>query len=215
VSRRARALVFLAAALVCAVLAATVAGRYRSRIEARYGPLRPVVVATAELPAGQPIGVGQAENALSVRRVPASFIPPGALTRPSEALGRAPGAIVPAGSYLLGSQLALPRADPPRATEVAEGLRPVEVAVAGAQALTVGASTAEGGRVDVVVSRQAGLGRTARAYIAAAAVKLLALQGPGGPGESWSAILAVSKEQALTLIGAQSAGREIRLLPRA
>jgi hypothetical protein len=98
---------------------------------------------------------------------------------------------------------------------VAEGLRPVEVAVAGAQALTVGASTAEGGRVDVVVSRQAGLGRTARAYIAAAAVKLLALQGPGGPGESWSAILAVSKEQALTLIGAQSAGREIRLLPRA
>ena len=53
VSRRARALVFLTAALVCAVLAAIVAGRYRSRIEARYGPLRPVVVATAELPAGE------------------------------------------------------------------------------------------------------------------------------------------------------------------
>ena len=59
-----------------------------------------------------------------------------------------------------------------------------------------------------------GLGRSARAYIAATAVKLLALQGPGGPGESWSATLAVTEQQALALIGAQSAGREIRLLPR-
>jgi Flp pilus assembly protein CpaB len=215
VSRRARALVFLTAALVCAALAATVAGRYRSRIEARYGPLRAVVVATAELPAGQPIGVQQAGTALSVRRVPASFVPPGALTRPADALGRAPGATVPAGSYVLGAQLALPRPDEPRAPGVAEGLRPVEVAVAGAEALTVGDSTPEGKRVDVVVSRQAGLGRSARAYIAATAVRLLALQAPNGAGESWSATLAVTQEQALTLIGAQSAGREIRLLPRA
>jgi hypothetical protein len=65
-----------------------------------------------------------------------------------------------------------------------------------------------------VVSRQAGLGRSARAYIAASAVKLLALQSPAGPGESWSATLAVTEQQALALIGAQSAGREIRLLPR-
>jgi hypothetical protein len=68
--------------------------------------------------------------------------------------------------------------------------------------------------VDVVVSRQAGLGQSARAYIAATAVKLLALQGPGGPGEPWSATLALSRQQALDLIAAQSAGREIRLLPR-
>jgi len=65
-----------------------------------------------------------------------------------------------------------------------------------------------------VVSRQAGLGRSARAYIAATAVRMLALQTPSEPGESWSATLAVTQEQALTLIGAQSAGREIRLLPR-
>ena len=55
-SRRARALAFLVAALVCGVLAATMAVRYRSQLEARYGPLRPVVVATAELAAGEPIG---------------------------------------------------------------------------------------------------------------------------------------------------------------
>jgi Flp pilus assembly protein CpaB len=74
VSRRARALVFLAAALLCALLAATVAGRYRSRVEAQYGPLRPVVVSVAELPEGQAIGPEQAGAALAVRRIPASFI---------------------------------------------------------------------------------------------------------------------------------------------
>jgi hypothetical protein len=45
-------------------------------------------------------------------------------------------------------------------------------------------------------------------------VRLLALQSPPGPGEGWSATLAVTEQQALALIGVQSAGREIRLLPR-
>ena len=212
-SRRGRALAFLLAALVCAALAATVAGRYRSRVEGRYGPLRPVVVASAELPAGRAIDVAGAGSALTVRRVPASFVPPGALTSPSDALGRAPDATIPAGSYLLAAQLAIPRAETRRAPGLGEGLRPVEVAVAGAEALTVGEGAPEGRRVDVVISRQAGLGRSARAYIAATAVRVLALRGPGGPGEGWSATLAVTERQALTLIGAQSAGREIRLLP--
>jgi Flp pilus assembly protein CpaB len=215
VSRRARAVAFLAAAIVCAVLAATVAGRYRSRVEARYGPLRPVVVAVAELPAGKAIGAEGTQSTLTVRRVPASFIPPGALSRPEDALGRAPGATIPAGSYLLGAQLALPQADGVPKPGVGTGLRPVEVAVAGAQALTVGGAAPEGSRVDVVVARQAGLGSSARAHVAATGVKLLALQSPAGPGEGWSATLAVTEQQALALIGAQSAGREIRLLPRA
>jgi Flp pilus assembly protein CpaB len=213
VSRRARALAFLVAALVCAVLAATIAGRYRSSLEARYGPLRPVVVATADLAAGEPISVGRAQAALAVRRVPVSFVPPGALARPSDALRQAPGATIPAGSYVLGAQLAVPQPKRPRPPGVGVGLRPVEVAVAGAEALTVGGAAPEGRRVDVVVARQAGLGRSARAYIAATAVRMLALRAPGGPGESWSATLAVTEQQALDLIGAQSAGREIRLLP--
>jgi Flp pilus assembly protein CpaB len=213
VSRRTRALLFLVAALVCALLAAMVAGRYRSRVEARYGPLKPVVVSTAELPAGEPIVPERVASALAVRRVPASFVPPGALVHPTDALGRAPGAVIPSGSYVLAVQLAVPRGDVPHAPGVGQGLRPVEVAVAGAQALTVSGSP-EGSRVDVVVSRQAGLGRSASARIAATGVKLLALQSPPGPGEGWSATLAVSEQQALALIGAQSAGREIRLLPR-
>jgi Flp pilus assembly protein CpaB len=78
----------------------------------------------------------------------------------------------------------------------------------------VGDGSPEGSRVDVVVSRQAGLGQSASARIAATGVRLLALQSPPGPGEGWSATLAVTEQQALSLIGAQSAGREIRLLPR-
>jgi Flp pilus assembly protein CpaB len=214
VSRRARALAFLIAALICALLAATVAGRYRSRVEGRYGPLQPVVVTAAELPAGQPIGPDQVRAALAVRRVPVSFIPPGSLTRPADALGQAPGVTIPAGSYVLGVQLEVPQPKAPPAPGVGQGRRPVEVTVAGAGALTVAGGTPEGSMVDVVVSRQAGLGQTARAYIAATAVKLLALQGPGGPGEPWSATLALTRQQALDLIAAQSAGREIRLLPR-
>jgi Flp pilus assembly protein CpaB len=215
VSRRARAIAFLVAALICALLAATVAGRYRSRLDARYGPLRPVVVATSELAAGEPIGSDRAATALAVRRVPQRFVPPGALARPTDALGRAPGAPIPAGSYLLGAQLIVPRPKEPPAQGVGSGLRPVQVAVAGAEALTIDGGAPEGRPVDVVVSRQAGLGRSASAHIAASAVKLLALSAPAAPGESWNATLAVTEQQALSLIAAQSAGREIRLLPRA
>lgn len=212
-SRRARALAFLAAAVICAILAAAVAGRYRSQVEAQYGPLQPVVVASAELSADEPISVKTARSSLSVRRVPARFVPPGALTHPGDALGRAPGAIIPAGSYLLGAQLQLPQPHRPSPPRVGERRRPVEVAVAGANALTVAREPPEGSRVDVVVARQAGLGDAARAYIAASGVNLLALRSPAGPGEPWSATLAVTERQALDLITAQSAGREIRLLP--
>ncbi len=213
-SRRKRAVLFLAAALVCALLAAMVAGRYRSRVEARYGPLRPVLVATAELPAGEAIAPERVRSALSVRRVPATFVPPGALVSAAEAIGRAPSALIPTGSYVLGAQLTVPSKAKGPALGVTDGLRPLEVPVAGAEALMVGDGSPEGSRVDVVVSRQAGLGRSATARIAATGVRLLALRGPADPGEGWSATLAVTEQQALSLIGAQSAGREIRLLPR-
>jgi Flp pilus assembly protein CpaB len=213
VSRRTRALVFLAAALACAVLAATVAGRYRSRVAEQYGPLRPVVVASEELPAGQALGPKQAKRSLTVRRVPASFVPPGALRRSQDALGRAPGAAIPVGSYLLDAQLVVPQ-PPPRSPGAGRGRRPVQISVTGAEALGLGGASPEGGRVDVVVSQQGGLGGKARTYIAAEGVRLLALTGPGGPGEGWSATLALTREQALELIGADSTGREIRLLPR-
>jgi pilus assembly protein CpaB len=210
VSRRRRALLLLAAALLCALLAATVARRYRSQVEGQYGPLRPVLVTAAELPAGQPIGPGAA---LVVRRVPAAFAPPGALRRPRDALGRAPGATLPAGSYVLGSQLVMPQPARPAAPGAGHGRRPVQLPVSGAEALLLGGASPEGSKVDVVVSQRAGLGGAAKTYVAAQRVRLLALAKPSGPGEGWSGTLALSREQALELIGAQGAGRELRLLP--
>ena len=213
-SRRSRALVFLVAALACALLAAVLAGRYRSSVEARYGSLRHVVVSSIELPAGQALGPKQVKGGLETRRVPAAFAPPGALSHPSEALGRAPGATIPAGAYVLDAQLVIPQANPAPTAGAGRGHRPVQVPVSGAEALVVGGASPEGGRVDVVVSQRAGLGASGKTYIAAEAIRLLALNRPAGPGEDWQATLALTREQALDLIGAQSAGREIRLLPR-
>jgi Flp pilus assembly protein CpaB len=214
VSRRARALAFLGAALACAILAATLAGRYRSSVTAQYGALRPVLVAAAELPAGQPIGPAEVRGALEVRRVPAAFVPPGALSHPRDALGQAPGAAIPAGSYVIGAQLAVPAAEPPSAPGVGRGRQPVQLAVTGAEALLVGGTSPEGSRVDVVVSQQGGLGRRAHTYVAASGARLLALAQPTGPGEGWSATLALTRDEALDLIGAETAGRQVRLLPR-
>lgn len=213
-SRRARALAFLIAALICAILAATVASRYRSSAATRYGPLRPVLVAATELAAGKAIAPEDASKALVVRRVPSSFAPPGALRRPQQALGQAPGATIPAGAYVLAAQLAVPSAEPPAAPGLGGGKRPVQVAVIGAEALTVGGAAPEGSRVDVVVAQQSGLGNSARTFVAAERVRLLALTGPAEPGEGWRATLAVTREQALELIEAEAASRQIRLLPR-
>ena len=214
-SRRTRALSFLFAAIACAALAAALAGRYRSGVAAQYGGLRPVLVAVADLPADGAIGPAEAKRALAVRRVPARFVPPDALRRPTQALGRAPAAPLPAGSYVLDAQLVVPRAERPRAVPGAgRGRGPVQIRVAGAEALTLGGSSPEGSRVDVVVSEQSGLGRRGRTYVAASGVRVLALSGPPGPGEGWSATLALTREQALELIGAEGGAREIRLLPR-
>ena len=214
-SRRTRALAFLLAAIACAALAAALAGRYRAGVAAQYGGLRPVLVAVADLPADAAIGPAEAKRALAVRRVPARFAPPGALRRPAQALGRAPAAALPAGSYVLDAQLVVPRAERPRAVPGAgRGRRPVQIRVAGAEALTLGGSSPEGSRVDVVVSEQSGLGRRGRTYVAASGVRVLALSGPPGPGEGWSATLALTRSQALELIGAEGGAREIRLLPR-
>jgi Flp pilus assembly protein CpaB len=204
----------MAAALACALLAALLAGRYRSRVEAQYGALQPVVVSSAELPAGKAIGPAEVRGALIVRRVPSSFAPAGALRRPREALGRAPVATIPTGAYVLTAQLVVPQAEPAPTPGAGRGHRPVQVPVSGAEALVVGGAAPEGSRVDVVVSQRAGLGAAGRTYIAAERVRLLALARPAGPGEEWQATLALTRAQALELIGAQSGGREIRLLPR-
>ncbi|MEX2106292.1 MAG: Flp pilus assembly protein CpaB [Solirubrobacterales bacterium] len=215
-SRRGRALAFLLAALFAAAGAAAIADGYGSRVARGYGELRPVLVAGADLRPGRPIDPALASDQLEVRRVPLRFVPPGALEAPGEAVGLVPAAPVPAGAYLLASQLRPPR-DRGAGPALGEGRRPVEIAVSGAEALAVAGAQPTGARVDVVVTTEptgSGAGRT---YVAAAAVPLLALapgvDGPG-PGGTAAATLGLTREQALRLIAAQSFARQVTILLR-
>jgi Flp pilus assembly protein CpaB len=216
VSRRNRAVVFLAAAVLCAGLAASVASGYGTRLQQRYGALRAVVVAGADLRAGRPIE-GKAAESLQLRRVPARFVPPTAIAGPEEAIGRVPAAIVPRGSYVLAPQLGGAGAlDGP--AQAGAGRSPVEIAVTGAEALAAGGGPGAA-RVDVVVTEESDGGGRGRTYVAARAVELLDLREGGAGNEDvaesagWTATLALTHGEALKLIAAENFARQIRLLP--
>ena len=151
---------------------------------------------------------------LEVRRVPASFAPPGSLRSIPEAVGLVPAAPLPAGSYLLAAQLRPPRAR--RAgPRLGRGRRPVEIAVSGAGALVAAGMGPGGGRVDVVVTAEPSGSERGRTYVAAAAVPLLALApgAEGEAGETSTATLGLTRAQALRLIGAQSFARRVTVIP--
>jgi Flp pilus assembly protein CpaB len=215
VSRRRRALVFLALALLAATAAAAIAEGYGSRLAHGYGPLRPVVVAGRWLAAGTPIDPTKAASALAVRRVPERFVPPGALRAPSEALGLQTAAPIPIGAYLIVAQLRPPRRRGLAGGSLGPGRGPVEIAVSGAEALLHAGAGEGGAAVDVVVTKEprgAGGGRT---YVAARSVPLLALRaGSDGtePGGTAAATLALTRRQALRLIAAESFARRLTLI---
>jgi Flp pilus assembly protein CpaB len=214
VSRRGRAAGFLAVSLLAAVAAAAIADGYGESVVRGYGELRPVLVAVRDLRKGKAIDPRLAAESLEVRRVPIRFAPPAALAAPPEALGLTPAVAIPAGSYLLASQLRPPRArnEGPR---LGRGRRPVEIVVEGAGALSAYGAQPVGSRVDVVVTTEpSGSGR-GRTYVAAAAVPLLALgPGPeGGAGEG-TATLGLTRPQALRLIAAESFARRVTVIPR-
>ncbi|HEX7245399.1 MAG TPA: SAF domain-containing protein [Solirubrobacterales bacterium] len=214
--RRLRALTFLALALLAAGVAALLANGYGARVSAGYGPLRPVVVVAQGLPPDRPLGPEEALAALELRRVPARFVPPGALSSPRDAVGLAPAAPLPAGSYLLASQLRPPRRRAPAVRRLGDRRRPVEISVSGAGALLATSAAPRKATVDVVVTTEPTGAGTGRTYVAAAGVPLLAL-GPGadgpGPGGASAATLGLTRSQALRLIAAESFARKLTLLP--
>jgi Flp pilus assembly protein CpaB len=217
VSRRARALGFLGAALLAAVGAAAIADGYGNSVARGYGALRPVVVAARALPAGHEIDPEAAAGALQVRRVPARFVPPGTLAAAAEAIGLVPRASFPAGSYLLAGQLRPPGSGRRPGRILARGRRPVEIEVGGAGALLAGAGSPVGSRVDVVVTDEPSDSGRGRTYVAAAAVPLLGLEPsaePGGEATS-AATLGLTRPQALRLIAAESFARRVTILPSA
>jgi len=212
VSRRGRAVGFLAAALAAAVAAAAVADGYGERVVKGYGELRPVLVAAADLPAGEAIDPRAAAERLEVRRVPVRFAPASALAAPGEALGLVPSAPIPAGSYLLAAQLRPPRTAGAGAV-LGHGRQPVEIVVSGAGALSAFGGQPVGSRVDVVVTAEPDGSGDGRTYVAAPAVPLLGL-GPGGEGGAGEATvtLGLTRSQALRLIAAQSFARRVTVI---
>lgn len=214
--RRGRALGFLLAALLAAALAAAIADGYGASVARGYGELRPVLVAVEDLKAGVEIGPREAA-AFEPRRVPTRFVPPGALSNPAEALGLEPVGSVPAGSYLLASQLRPPAAEPGSAFGLPQGRHPVEIAVSGAEALMVAGAQPVGEPVDVVVTAEPSGSGSGRTYVAASSVPLLALApGAGGMASEGlaAATLGLTRRQALRLIAAESFARRVTLLPR-
>jgi Flp pilus assembly protein CpaB len=215
VSRRARAVAFLLLALLAAALAAAIADGYGTRVARGYGPLRTVVIASRSLASGGPLGPAEVSTDLESRRIPARFVPPGALQAPEEALGLVPVAHISAGSYLLETQLRPPRQPQPGAA-IQHGRRPVEIAVTGAEALLAAGMDSRRTRVDVVITTEPNASGRGQTYVAAAGVPLLAL-GPGadgpGPGGASAATLGLTKRQALRLIAAESFARKLTLLP--
>jgi Flp pilus assembly protein CpaB len=213
-SRRGRSLGFLLLALGAAIAAAAMADSYGSSAVRGYGPLRPVVVVDSDLAAGSRIGPRELGSALTVRRVPERFAPPGALALPAEALGLVARTMLPAGSYLLAAQLGPPPRQDAGRSGLGRGRHPVEIAVSGTGALLAAGPSPPGAKVDVIVTAEpagAGPGRT---YVAAAAVPLLALR-PGTeavPGTA-AATLGLTRPQALRLIAAESFARKVTLLP--
>ncbi|GIK78347.1 MAG: hypothetical protein EDQ89_12775 [Acidobacteria bacterium] len=214
-SRRARSLAFAVLAAACGIASAGIASSYRDRVDEQLGDVRPVLTLTRPLAAGTELGRRVAARSLTVREVPARFLPPDAIGDPETIAGRRLGSAVPAGSYLLGSHL---RSGGRREREPRlDGRRqPVEVTVSGAGAI----AAAGAGRtaVDVVVAGEPVTGGRARVRVAARSVRLLAIA-PADPaaatagGDSWSATLALTRRQALELIEAENFAREIRLIP--
>lgn len=215
-SRRARALAFLLLALAAAALAAGIADGYGSSVARGYGPLRSVVVAVRGLDSGKPLLPEQVSSALELRRVPARFVPPGALEAPEDALGLVPVAAVAPGSYLLAAQLRPPGRRSSIGPALGARRHPVEIGVTGAEALLAAGTAPRGAKVDVIVTTEPSGTGPGRTYVAAVGVPLLAL-GPGadgpGPGGSSAATLGLTKSQALRLIAAESFARKLTLLP--
>ncbi|MGI8511424.1 MAG: Flp pilus assembly protein CpaB [Solirubrobacteraceae bacterium] len=213
-SRRRRAALLLGLALVLGGLAASDVSRREARLREELGPLVPVVVARAELAAGDELSGPD----LVQRRVPARFAPAGAFAAAAEITGLRAAVAIPAGAYVVEGQVGDP-AGGAGGPGLRAGERIADVLAAGApDAVTPGA------RVDVLVTREGTDGGQGSTRLALEDVEVLGAgpapeengSGPTQtPGPRVTASLRVTLRQAVYLAAAQSFAREIRLLPRA
>jgi pilus assembly protein CpaB len=216
-ARRRRGLLLLSVALASGGLAASQVHQRERRAAEQLGPVLAVLVATRDLPAGSRVGRG----AVGIRRVPAHFVPPDALSSAVGVVGARTAVPVAAGSYLNAGLFAGTGA---RRGEqgIRRGERAVTVEVAGESAT---AGLTPGRRVDVLVSTDNAAG--GRTQMALAGAELLRMSEaasagypePDTPGETSTgpaalATLRVTLRQAIYLTAADNFAREIRLLAR-
>ena len=220
--RRRRGLLLLSLALASGGLAASQVRERERSVDAKIGPLVPVVVAARDISPDEPLRPSD----LAVERVPARYVPPDAVGDAAHLAGARPAVPVAAGAYITAGLLqgaAAAQEGPLR-----PGERAVEVAVSGG-ASTLGGSVAPvlagpGSRVDVLVSTQAhdGAGRT---FVALENVRLLDLRPLGGggvavdeamdqPAATALATLRVTAREAVYLTAAETFAHEVRLLVR-
>jgi pilus assembly protein CpaB len=217
VSPRARTIVLLGAALACGGLAASAIGRERDAVRSQVGDPVPVVIAASPLRAGTLLTGRRVGRSLLRRRVPARFVPGGAIARPEHATGLRLASPLAAGDYLTHGVLRSDSARDGVSVGAPDRGRVVEVAVAGARSIT--SLLAPGTAVDVLVTTEKGAG-AGGTRLALQRVELVGFEpgDGGGPAESTAATgtatLAVTLRQAVYLTAAQAFAREIRLVPR-
>jgi Flp pilus assembly protein CpaB len=185
------------------------ASRIRSEeraVRAQVGPLVPVVVARAPIAARTRIGPQQVAEELAVARLPARYVPPGALRDPLKAVGATSAIAIPRGGYLTNAALARAR---DLRFALRRGERAIDVEVSGGARLA--AVGGPGARVDVVVTTEPRNGAP-RAFVAADGAELLSLR--RGDGGNAVATLRLPVRQAVFLTAATSFGRDARLLVR-
>lgn len=210
-NRRRRALVMLVGAVAAGLLAVTLVGGYSASVTGSFGELRPVIVLSRGLAPGEPVSPKVAAASFEVRRIPARFIPVGAIADPSRAIGLEPVGPLPAGSYLTGPALRVPVDEKKRTPSAGRGRHAVEISVAGAGALT------GSGLVDVLVTTDddRGGGET---RVVARRVPLISIgrtgQSEAGPGLT-EVTLGLTRAQAIRLVDAESFARRITVLPPA
>jgi pilus assembly protein CpaB len=207
-SRRRRAVVMLALALLSGWLAASDVRSREQRVKAGLGPLATAVVARADLKAGKRVAGAD----LRLRSVPVRFLPPDALGTAADAIGLRAALQIPRGAYVTASALATPSSSAgPASSELAPGERALDVTVSNTGAAELGGP---GARVDVLVTtgKDGGAGRT---HLALQDVQLLGVRpGAGDQADHLVATLRVTVRQAVYLTAAQNFAQEVRLLPR-
>jgi len=204
-ARRRRGVLLLLVAVLAGSMAAQRVRREERAIQSQVGRPVPVVVARAAIAAHTRFGPDEVAN-LAVARIPARFVPPGAIRDPLRAVGATTAIDLPRGGYLTRAVLA-PARDP--RTLLRAGERAIDVEVSGGARLA--ALGGRGARVDVVVTTEPRDGAP-RAFVAADGAELLSLR-RGDNGQA-IATLRVPVKQAVFLTAATSFGRDARLLVR-